>query len=217
MAGEAAPQVHKRLDKESAMADTKGSQAGGPAPTDPLTKFLADLEKLPNAAVEGMLKQSTDRDEGEVIRGVGATLQRQLSELGGYLRDRAGRLSLQQTQEIEQILRLSAADTLVAGALRLTGNLASPAAKIGLAGFFRELKKIILIILYRIFGDRLPGWIFIYLLLIDEHWNLLLSTGSTRLAGVLSRMEQDYLGELMQLTRLTRENQRIGTQDEEEA
>jgi hypothetical protein len=198
------------------MADSKAPQPAGQNPADPLSAFLAEVEKLPQATVAGMLKQTDDADEKEVIRSLGATLENQLSQLSGYLRDQAGRLSLQQRQEIDLVLRLSAAGTVAGSALRLAGNLASPAVKLSLGGIFREIKKILIIILELIFGGKIPAWIIWLLLLLDEIFDRLLSVGSSRIASALSRMEQEFLAEVVLATRWARESQRTNSKDDEE-
>jgi hypothetical protein len=198
------------------MADSKAPQTAGQNPVDPLSAFLAELEKLPQATVAGMLKQTEDADEKEVIRSLGATLENQVSQMSGYLRELAGRLSLQQRQELDLALRLAAAGSVVSSALQLAGKLASPAVKLSLGGIFRENKKILIIILEVIFAGRLPGWILWWFLLVDEHYDRLLSVGSSRLAAALSRMEQEFLAEVTQATRWVRESQRFNSTEDEE-
>jgi hypothetical protein len=163
-----------------------------------------------------MLKQTEDADEKEVIRSLGATLENQVSQMSGYLRELAGRLSLQQRQELDLALRLAAAGSVVSSALQLAGKLASPAVKLSLGGIFRENKKILIIILEVIFAGRLPGWILWWFLLVDEHYDRLLSVGSSRLAAALSRMEQEFLAEVTQATRWVRESQRFNSTEDEE-
>lgn len=110
------------------MADVKTDKAET-APTDLLSKFLGDLAQLPKIMVDGMLKQADNEDEKEVIRALGGTLNSQFSELTVYIRERAGKLSVQQKQESEQVLRLSSAGSLIANGSSLAANLTSQVAK----------------------------------------------------------------------------------------
>jgi hypothetical protein len=197
------------------MADAKGDKTG-PAPTDLLSKFLGDLEQLPRIMIDGMLNQAGNEDEKVVIRALGGTLQNQFSELVGFIREQGGdRLSVQQRQESEQVLRLSAAGSLIASGSGLATSLGPQVAKIGLAGIVKEIKKIIPKLL-EAFGIKIPKWLDVLLTVIDELLNLFLSTGSPSLAGTLSRMEQDYLAELTHLSRLQRENELRAERDNEE-
>jgi len=196
------------------MADVKTDKADT-APTDLLSKFLGDLAQLPKIMVDGMLKQADSEDEKEVIRALGGTLNSQFSELTVYIRERAGKLSVQQKQESEQVLRLSSAGSLIANGSSLAANLTSQVAKIGLVGIVMEIKKIIRMLL-EAFGIKIPKWLEVLFLLIDEIVKLFFSTGSPSLASILSRMEQDYLAELTQVSRLQRENDLRSELDNEE-
>lgn len=196
------------------MADTKGDKTES-ATTDLLSPFLRDLEKLPGIMVEGMLNQAENEDEKVVLRALGGTLQSQFSELVGFIRERGGRLSAQQKQESDQVLRLSSAGSLIASGSGLSANLGTQVAKIGLAGIIKEIKKIVPMLL-EAFGIKIPKWLDALLTVIDELVNLFLSTGSPGLAGILSRMEQDYLKELGDLARLQRERRLQTESDNEE-
>jgi hypothetical protein len=187
------------------MADAKVDKTDT-TPTDLLSEFLRGLVQLPKVMVDGMLNQAESEDEREVIRTLGNTLSNQFSELTVYIRERSGKLSAQQRQESEQVLRLSSAGSLIASGSSLAANLAPQVAKIGLVGIIREIKKIIRMLL-EAFGIKIPKWLDILLTLIDELVDLFFSTGSPSLASTLSKMEQDYLAELTQLARLQRENE----------
>lgn len=196
------------------MANARGDKADN-TPIDLLSKFLGDLGQLPRIMTEGMLNQAENEDEKEVIRSLGGILEGQFSELAGFIRARSGRLSAQQRQDTEQVLRLSSAESVIASGSALAANLVSPVAKIGLAGIIRDIKKIIRMLL-EAFGIRIPRWLEVLLLLIDEIVNLFFSTGSPALANTLSRMEQDHLAELTQLARLQRESEVRADLDNEE-
>lgn len=187
------------------MADAKEDKAGA-IPTDLLSQFLQGLDQLPRVMVDGMLNQAENEDEKIVIRTLGEALQSQFQGLAGFIGERAGRLSPQQRQESEQVLRLASAGPLIASGSSLAGNLAPQVAKIGLAGIIREIKKIIRMLLDA-FGIKLPKWFDVLLTLIDELVNLFFSTGSPSLAGTLSSMERDHLDELTATVRLQRENE----------
>lgn len=187
------------------MPDAKVERSEGAA-LDLLSKFLRELEQLPKLMLEGMLQQAETEDEKEVLQAIGGTLASQFSEVTGYIRERSGRLSVQQQRETEEVLRLTMAGPLVASGSRLAANLAPQVAKIGLVGIVKEIKKIIQMLL-EAFGIKLPKWFNFLSLVIDQLLNLFISTGSPSLAGTLSRMEQDYLAELTHLARLRRENE----------
>lgn len=183
------------------MAEKTGNQTA--TEDDLLSRFLRDLEKLPRTITEGMLRQTENEDERMAIRSFATPMENQLSELAGFIRDRGRRVSAQQVQEANQVLRLSAAVTLVESGSGLAANLASPITKIALAGIVQMVKKIIKDLLPAL-GISLPGWLNVLLDLIDEVLNRLLSVGSPQLASILSKMERDYLAELTQLSRLQR-------------
>jgi len=166
------------------MSDAKGERTEGAA-LDLLSKFLGEFEQLPKLMLEGMLQQAETEDEKEVLRALGGTLATQFSEVTGYIRERSGRLSAQQQQETEQVLRLTAAGSLVASGSRLAINLAPQVAKIGLVGIVMEIKKIIRMLL-EAFGIKLPKWLEFLFLVIDQLMNLFTSTGSPSLATTLS-------------------------------
>jgi hypothetical protein len=192
--------AEKKSDK------TDAAPASPAAPTDLLAKFLSDLAQLPKPMLEGMLNQAENEDEKVVLRNLGETLTSQFSELAGFLREGSGRLSAQQRQESEQVLRLSSAGFMFLNINSMAGNLAPQVAKMGVVGIIGEIKKIIRMLL-EAFGITLPKWLETLFLLIDQLVNLFFSTGSPALATTLSRMEQDYLAELTQLSRLQRENE----------
>lgn len=197
------------------MSDAQGEKREDAGGFDLLSRFLGDLEQLPNLMLEGMLRQAETEDEKEVLRTLGGTLVTQFSELTGYIREHGSRLSAQQQQEAGRVLRLTAAGPLVTSGSRLAANLAPQVAKIGLVGIVREIKKIIRM-LAEAFGIKIPKWFEFLLLVIDQLLNLFVSTGSPSLAGTLSRMEQDYLAELTHLARLRRENGARTEDDDEE-
>jgi hypothetical protein len=199
------------------MADAKTDKAS-PVQGDLLTKFLTDLEQLPKAIVDGMIKQAANEDHKTIIRQLGVTLNNQFPELASFIRDQSTRLSPQQRLESEQVLRISSAATLAPSVAIFSQDMGGPAAtdaKIGIADIVTEIKKLIRILLGA-FGISLPSWLDGIFLLIDELIHDLLSVGALttlfsegqtiNLRDILSNNEQNHLKELTQLARLQREH-----------
>jgi len=184
--------------------------------SNPLESFLTNFGKFPQLIQEGMLRQSQDEDEKQLISGLGGVLQEQVSSLCEYTLKSSDFLSKQQTFEVQQVLRLTAADTLAGNAQKVAVNLSSTTAKVGAGGIFQELKKIIRMLLDA-FGITLPKWLDALINLIDEILNKILSVGSLKLARSLSFMEQDYLGELSQLAKLEHERAYLYDSDDDDA
>jgi len=184
--------------------------------SNPLESFLTNFGKFPQLIQEGMLRQSQDEDEKQLISGLGGVLQEQVSSLCEYTLKSSDFLSKQQTFEVQQVLRLTAADTLAGNAQKVAVNLSSTTAKVGAGGIFQELKKIIRMLLDA-FGITLPKWLDALINLIDEILNKILSVGSLKLARSLSFMEQDYLGELRQLAKLEHERAYLYDFDDDDA
>jgi hypothetical protein len=181
---------------------------------DLFASFLAEVGRLPGALLEGALRHANSDDERLVVRQLGGTFATQITELSSYISDLRSQAGATQVADANQLLRLSAATPLAASGAALADNLASPVARIGLAGIIEEVKKIIKV-LAEIFHIKLPDWFNPLINLIDEIVKKILSAGSPSLARTLSAMEQDYLGELAQLARLQRES-RAGSEASEE-
>jgi hypothetical protein len=193
------------------MAEPKaGPRAGGA--DDLLTQFLRSWDDIASTLVEGLLSQTQDEDEGEVIRQFGPALTSQFSEISAYFRERVTTLSASQQREAERVLRLTAAVTLATNATNLARNARSATLKIGFTDIIHEIKKL-LNLLFKIFGWDKPDWWDDLINLIDEIINDLLSIGLPGLAAVLHQKEVAFLTELRHVALLSQARQHRG-QDE---
>ena len=183
---------------------------------DDLTQFLQSLPGFAARIEKGMLAHSDDEDAANVITAYSAAFKQQVTELSGYVQERAGKASQQARSEAARIMKLTSGNVLVERGLGISDNLASPTSRISISGIFELIKKILKAIL-AIFNITLPRWLDKLLELLDEILNFLLSAGQPRLANVLSRQHQDFLSEQTQLARLERESAwRYEARDEEE-
>jgi len=180
-----------------------------------LNEFLGIFEELPNSIINGLLKNTSDQDEINVIKSFSATFSNQFKELSVYIKENHIKLSKQRQADTERFLRISSGLTLVKDANTLSSNLNSPISRIGVSGIIAEIKKIILAI-FSIFGISLPQWILDIVNLIDEILNDILSIGNSRLSNTLSKKEQNYLAELTQLAKLKKATDYMNNEDEEE-
>lgn len=183
-------------------------------PLESLDKFLARFVDLTSQLSTGMLAQSSDADDKELIASYAEPLREQVSQLSDYIRQAAKGASRQVIEEIGTVLRLTAADALTEGGMRIAQNLSSQKAKIAISDIIALIKKIIRA-LFEILNIRKPRWLEPLLELIDEIVNFLVSIGVLKLAHTLSRRHQDYMAELTQMKRLQRATT-SGNHDEEE-
>ena len=170
-----------------------------------LDKFLSKFVELSVQVPKGMLAQSTDPDEKELILAYARPLNEQIVQLSDYIRKKAGNASPKALDEIATILRVTAANTLAESGLRVARNISSQKAKIAISDIIKLIKKI-LEQLVNIFHINLPEWFWPLIELIDEILDFLLSIGLIRLASTLSKRHQDYMSELTHLKRLQRES-----------
>jgi uncharacterized phage infection (PIP) family protein YhgE len=168
-----------------------------------LDKFLTKFVELTSQVPKGMLAQTTDADEIELIAAYAGPLNEQVTQLSEYLRQKSQGASRQALEQAGTVLRLMAADSLTDSGMRVARNLSSQKAKIGLSDIIDLIKKIIRA-LAQIFHITLPDWFEPLLELIDEIINFLLSIGLIKLASTLSKRHQDYMAELTHLERLQR-------------
>lgn len=183
-------------------------------PLESLDKFLTQFVDLTSQISRGMLDQSTDADERELITAYAEPLNEQVSQLGDYIRLAARGTSKQVIEEIGTVLRLTAADSLTKSGVRISQNLSSQKAKIAISDIIKLIKKIIRA-LFEIFHIPKPRWLEPLLELIDEIVDFLVSIGVLKLAHTLSKRHQDYMAELTQMSLLQRATT-TGNQDEEE-
>jgi hypothetical protein len=181
----------------------KSKDTANQGPLSELDKFLAKFVELTSQVPKGMLAQTTDADEIELIAAYAGPLNEQVAQLSEYLRQKSRGASKHTLEEAGMILRLMAADSLTESGLRVARSLSSQKAKIGLSDIIALIKKIIRA-LAKIFNIALPDWFEPLLELIDEIINFLLSIGVLKLASTLSKRHQDYMAELTHLERLQR-------------
>jgi hypothetical protein len=185
------------------------------SPLSELDKFLTKFVELTSQVSKGMLAQSTDADEKELIAAYASPLNEQVVQLSDYLRQRAKSASRQAIEEIGTILRLTAADTLTESGMRVAQNLSSQKAKIAISDIIKLIKKIIHRLI-EIFHIHVPDWFEPLLELIDEIFDFLVSIGLIKLASTLSKRHQDYMSELTHMKRLQRESAWHSQNEEQE-
>jgi hypothetical protein len=193
----------------------KSKETTNQGPLSELDKFLTKFVELTSQVPKGMLAQTTDADEIELIAAYAGPLNEQVTQLSGYLRQKSRGASKHTLEEAATILRLMAADSLTESGLRVARSLSSQKAKIGLSDIIALIKKIIRA-LAKIFNITLPDWFEPLLELIDEIINFLLSIGLIKLASTLSKRHQDYMAELTHMERLQRASAWRNQNSEEE-
>jgi hypothetical protein len=164
---------------------------------------------------KGILAQSTDADEKELIAAYAKPLDEQVVQLSNYIRQATRGASRQIIEEIGTVLRLSAADALTESGMRVAQNLSSQKAKIAITDIIELIKKIIRA-LFDIFNIPKPKWLEPLLDLIDEIIKFLVSIGVLRLAHALSKRHQDYMAELTQMKRLQRASMSTNQNEDDE-
>lgn len=201
---------------------TERQGKSAPQNQDPLAnldRFLTKFVDLTSQVSSGILAQSADADEKELIAAYAKPLNEQVVQLSDYIRQVARSSSRQVIEEVGTVLRLTAADALTESGMRVAQNLSSQKARIAITDIIDLIKKIIRA-LFDIFHIPKPEWLEPLLELIDEIIKFLVSIGVLRLAHTLSKRHQDYMAELTQMKRLQRVslagNQNGEDEDEDE-
>jgi hypothetical protein len=177
-----------------------------------LERFLTRFVELTSQISTGMLAQSTDADEKEVIAALSKPFNEQVTRLCDHVRQSSKTFSRQSVEQVGIVLRLNAADALLDSGTRVAQNLSSTTAKLGLSDIFDLIKKI----LKKLFPN-LPAWLNAILELLNELKNAIFGAGSPKLANTLSQRHQNYLAELTHLERLDRESAwRMANEQDEE-
>lgn len=180
-----------------------------------LSMFLGEFGKFAEQISEAALRQTEDEDEKAVIRAFAPSLVNQVSELSNFIREQAARSTKQQMAEVNQVLKLTSGVTLAQSAQGLLPSIGSVIGKLGIARILEELKKIVRGI-FEAFNIKMPKWLELILLIIDELANTILSAGSAKMATTLSIQEQNYLAELTQLAKLQQASQFKYQEDEDD-
>ncbi len=166
-----------------------------------LAQFLTGIEALPIEVTDALLKYARDEDERNVINMYTPALKNQFKELSSYISQQSTKASGRAMENVEQFLRISSPNLLMSSVGIALPSIQSVVGKLGIAGLFQEIKKILKKVL-ELVGLRLPEWINPLLLLIDEIINIFLGGESAKMRNALSEMEQNYLAELTQLAKL---------------
>lgn len=180
-----------------------------------LREFLQSIEEIPKQIVDALIKTSENEDEKNVINAFAPAFINQFRELSVAATERAGIVSRQKLNETEEFLRISSGNMLASNLKIALPSIGSIIGKLGIAGFIQEIKKIIEKLL-GILGFKLPEKLWAIINLIDEILNNLLGLGSIKTRNALSQMEQNYLAELTQLTKLEKASQFKFQDDEDE-
>ncbi len=117
--------------------------ASQPAPIEELGVFFQGFVQLSKDIQAGMLAQTMDTSEKTLIRELGSALTEEISALSGYLQQIAAGVSEQQKSDMLSILKLSAANNVIARGQRLAKDLAPTVVKIGIGDIIKKIKKII--------------------------------------------------------------------------
>lgn len=191
-----------KTDKNNSSSSGK-SNSGKSKLLDKVLSGITD-EYLP-AVRQGLIEQASE-EEQRIIEPMFDTLEEQMSEVTGQLKDKNQDVPPRQVEEINQFLKSAAAPQLLSAGKDVARDMSTRQAKTGQSDIFDLLKKLIKKI-PELFGGSLPSWFSDLLDVINELKNQVFSVGSMQLSHELSRRHQDYLKELTQVERLKQAQQ----------
>lgn len=180
-----------------------------------LAQFLTGIETLPIEVTDALLKYARDEDERNVINMYTPALKNQFKELSSYISQQSTRASGRAMENVEQFLKISSPNLLMSSVGIALPSIQSIVGKLGIGGLIQEIKKILKKVLGLI-GVRLPDWIDGLLTLIDEIINILLGGESPKMRNALSEMEQNYLAELTQLSKLEKATRELNSDENDD-
>ena len=185
-------------------------------PESLLSDFLKKLEGLPVEITDNLLKNSSDKDEKNVIDTFAPVFKTQFRELAIFIGQQSLKASSQASEDVEQFLKIASPVQMMDKMKISMPSIGSIVGKLGIDGIIKEIKKIIKELL-GLFGITLPKWIDGILTLIDEILNILFGGGSTKLRIAFSQLEQHHLAEQTQLAKLKKATRDLnGDEDEDE-
>jgi hypothetical protein len=180
-----------------------------------LNDFLTSIIQMPVDLVNAALDAAQDDDEKNIINAFAPVVTNQFKEISTQLREISLKASTQRKSEAENFLKLSSANTLVAGMKLALPSISSLIGKLGIDGIIKEIKKIIKE-LSDIFNWNIGEKIWRIINLIDEIIANILSGGLLKFKNALSQTEQNYLSELTQLAKLQKASTGLFNSDEDE-
>jgi hypothetical protein len=206
----AAQEFEDSSKKESSMPDDPkpSSKSDGP-----LESFLAAAESFVSKGFTAVAAAAGESEDRALLDTTAATLIQQFRALTGRTRSAYARLAAAGRGPVDEFLQLQQGTLLAVSAEKTA--LATLASAVG-GGFFswmfghlKEIKKIIRMILELIFKP-LPAWVDQVILIIDQLAELLLSLfggalglNRSKIAGELSRDEQNFWDELAALDKVS--------------
>lgn len=167
----------------------------------PIESFFDDFGTFFSELTDSLVAKAEDEDEKAVIREGAGPVPAQIKEIGAYVSARSTKASRQQISEAEMALKISNPSALFKSGKGLFGSIGSILGNLGLGRILQEIKKIIRLI-FDAFGWKVPKWLDVILLIIDQLANLILGTKSPKMASLLSEAEVNYLNELEATVRL---------------
>ena len=170
-------------------------------PTTFLNSFFSDFEAFIVELSSNLIKRADDEDEKAVIREGTAPIPGQISEMKQYVLERAENASKGELNEARRALRMANPTQIMKSGKGLFGNIGSLIGNLGIGRIIQEIKKIVRLI-FDAFGWKMPKWLDLILLIIDQLVNLVLGTKSSKFATALSDAEVNYLNELEATVRL---------------
>lgn len=166
-----------------------------------LKNFTKEIEALPGLLIEALIKNAGDEDEKHIINSLSETLKSQFAELSNSISDLTRKSTKQESVEIEQLLKSSAALDVTKSFKLALPSIGSLFGKLGLQEIIFAIKKII-----RALFKKLPKWLDTVLNIIDEIINLLLGGSSSKTKNILSMAEQNFLKEITLVDKLNQIN-----------
>lgn len=198
-------------------ADGGASSARGGDPSELLSAFLDGVSKYVDVFAGSVkLSLAEGDDSHDIADALSTTLREQLVQLNDFLRTEFGKQSARGREEVGRVLRMTAGSNLVGRAIPAAEGVITQPKALGLSGIFKEIKKIIRMLLKIFFPNWQPGWLDTLFTLLDEIFDLIIRLLFPKLADTLSRHEVNYLRELRATAQLARVNEQGGDEDSDD-
>lgn len=167
-----------------------------------LIEFTKEVEGIPQLITDALIKNANNEDEKNIITSLTPTLKNQFLEISNSIKGFKDKLSFQETSDVEQLLKASAAGEVTKSLKLALPSIGSLFGKLGIQEIIFAIKKLI----RAIFGEKLPKWLDTVLNVIDEILNMLFGGDSPKVKNLLSMAEQNFLKEITLVTKLNQIN-----------
>jgi hypothetical protein len=206
------------------MAKRRKGAAPANGSTDPLSSFLACMDKYVATISAQAAAVAPEGEQRLIIQATGESIVAQTLKLTNFCRTSAAGLAPAQRHELDQFLRVQDGEAAVERALQVSAKILAPGAppaSMGFLNFIDEILRFLKKILQELFPD-LPQWILTILLIIEELMNLLktllgglFGLRMSQVADELSRGEVNFLREMTALAELKAVKNKRRTADDE--